>query len=109
MVGAEQVRDSLGLDGTGVGIAFIDTGYSHIAQDNDDNAGNGGVFATSVIGVNEQDEHGHGTHVVSAATHNMRGPSLCASIRTSSVWLRAQDIVSVRAFRSIRARALISM
>jgi serine protease AprX len=61
-IGASYVRDTLGLDGTGVGVAIIDSG---VANWHDDLGGD--RVARFVDFVNFQpaayDDYGHGTHV----------------------------------------------
>jgi serine protease AprX len=61
-VGAEWVREALGVDGTGVGVAIIDSGVVNWHDD----LGSGTVvhfvdFVTDLIA--PHDDYGHGTHV----------------------------------------------
>ncbi|MEP6850574.1 MAG: S8 family serine peptidase, partial [Acidobacteriota bacterium] len=74
--GAEQVRGALGgtsvLDGTGVGIAIIDSGiYSDHRSFSRGTDGDRIVFSKDFTGEGRTDDpYGHGSHVASAASGN---------------------------------------
>jgi serine protease AprX len=61
-IGARWVNDTLGFDGTGVGVAIIDSG---VAKSHDDLGGNRVVHFTDFVDLQPQarDGYGHGTHV----------------------------------------------
>jgi len=61
-IGARWVTGSLGFDGTGVGVAIIDSG---ITRAHDDLAGNRVVYFADYVDFQSQphDRYGHGTHV----------------------------------------------
>jgi serine protease AprX len=62
---------SAGLDGSGVGIAIIDSGiYSHPDLNGVNSAQSRVVYRQSFIGGNQFDDFGHGTHVAGIAAGN---------------------------------------
>jgi serine protease AprX len=62
---------SAGLDGTGVGIAIIDSGiYSHPDLNRANSSQSRVVYRQSFIGGNQFDDFGHGTHVAGIAAGN---------------------------------------
>lgn len=62
---------SAGLDGTGIGIAIIDSGiYSHPDLNGENSARSRVVYRQSFIGGNQFDDFGHGTHVAGIAAGN---------------------------------------
>ena len=72
-IGADEVRDTFGYDGTGVGVAVIDSGISQWHDDLGDGAGSQRVdqFVDLVNGrAAAYDDHGHGTHVAGIIAGN---------------------------------------
>jgi serine protease AprX len=74
-IGARWVTDRLGLDGTGVGVAIIDSGVS---AGHDDLAGNRIAHFADFVGFQSQptDMYGHGTHVagiIAGSGHDSNG------------------------------------
>ena len=70
----------------------------HVAQDI---YGSNRLLAawSALPGLNGDDEHGHGSHVISAATHGRQAPGYCTSGREPILGAApGADIVSVRAF-----------
>ncbi len=62
---------SAGLDGTGVGIAIIDSGiYAHPDLNGENSTRSRVVYRQSFIGGNQFDDFGHGTHVAGIAAGN---------------------------------------
>jgi serine protease AprX len=62
---------SAGLDGTGVGIAIIDSGiYSHPDLNGENSSRSRVVYRQSFIGGKQFDDFGHGTHVAGIAAGN---------------------------------------
>src|SRR6185436_15249585 len=64
-IGATAVRQELGYDGAGVGVAIIDSGASATADDLADSPGGSRIdqFVDFVNGgVTPYDDYGHGTH-----------------------------------------------
>ena len=62
---------SAGLDGTGVGIAIIDSGiYSHPDLNRANSSQSRVVYRQSFIGGNQFDDFGHGTHVAGIVAGN---------------------------------------
>src|ERR1035438_5015169 len=57
-VGADLATSVFGADGTGVGIALIDSGIEQLSD-----LGKNVVYRTSLIGGNPGDAYGHGDHV----------------------------------------------
>jgi serine protease AprX len=72
-VGATAVRQDLGYDGSGVGVAIIDSGASAWVDDLDDRSGDTRVdqFVDFVNGRKKPyDDYGHGTHVAGIIAGN---------------------------------------
>jgi serine protease AprX len=62
---------SAGLDGTGIGIAIIDSGiYSHPDLNGENSTRSRVVYRQSFIGGTQFDDFGHGTHVAGIAAGN---------------------------------------
>ncbi len=57
-VGADLATSVFGVDGTGVGIAMIDSGVDNLSD-----LGHRVVFKTSLVDFNPGDKYGHGDHV----------------------------------------------
>ena len=74
VIGATTVRQTLGLDGSGVGIAVIDSGVSGWHDDLTTAANSGQRVAAFVDLINGRttayDDHGHGTHVAGIIAGN---------------------------------------
>ena len=74
-IGATAIRQTLGYDGTGIGVAIIDSGVTTWHDDLSDASGNQRV-ATFVDFVNNRpspyDDYGHGTHVAGIIAGNGR-------------------------------------
>jgi serine protease AprX len=71
-IGATVVRDELGYDGTGIGVAVIDSG---ITAWHDDLSGVGGQRVVRFVDfvnseTNAYDDNGHGTHVAGVVAGN---------------------------------------
>jgi serine protease AprX len=66
----------LGLDGTGVGVAVIDSGI-HVVADLNGNSGKGSrvVASFDTIGGGPDDQYGHGTHVAGIIAGNAAASS----------------------------------
>lgn len=74
---------SSGLDGTGVGIAIIDSGiYSHPDLNANNSTRSRVVYRQSFIGGNHSDDFGHGTHVAGIAAGNGFLSSQAGAYRT---------------------------
>jgi serine protease AprX len=73
-VGATAVRQELGYDGTGVGVAIIDSGAAATLDDLSDGPGGGSRVDNFVDFVNGRDDayddYGHGTHVAGIIAGN---------------------------------------
>jgi serine protease AprX len=73
-VGATAVRQELGYDGTGVGVAIIDSGAAASVDDLSDEFGGGSQVDQFVDFVNGRqnayDDYGHGTHVAGIIAGN---------------------------------------
>jgi serine protease AprX len=63
-IGADLAKSVFGMDGTGVGIAMIDSGILDSDDLKDDQGHSRIVYKASLIpGVNQDDHYGHGSHV----------------------------------------------
>lgn len=71
-----------GLDGTGVGIAIIDSGIYNHPDLNDRNLHSRIVYRKSFVGGTLNDDYGHGTHVAGIAAGNGYSSSGPGSFRT---------------------------
>jgi serine protease AprX len=73
-VGASVVRQELGYDGAGVGVAVIDSGSAATLDDLSDGSGGAPRVARFVDFVNDResayDDYGHGTHVAGIIAGN---------------------------------------
>ncbi|HEV8042327.1 MAG TPA: S8 family peptidase [Bryobacteraceae bacterium] len=74
---------SAGLDGSGVGIAIIDSGiYSHPDLNGVNSGQSRVVYRQSFIGGNQFDDFGHGTHVAGIAAGNGADSSKTGAFHT---------------------------
>jgi|HubBroStandDraft_6_1064221.scaffolds.fasta_scaffold73361_1 serine protease AprX len=74
---------SAGLDGTGIGVAIIDSGiYSHPDLNHPNSSQSRVVYRQSFIGGNQFDDFGHGTHVAGIAAGNGSLSAQTGSYRT---------------------------
>jgi serine protease AprX len=91
-IGASAVRRDLGLDGSGIGVAVIDSGITGW-HDDLGTAGSGQRVATFVDFINGRttayDDYGHGTHVAGI----IAGDGFDSSGRRAGIAPRAQLIV----------------
>jgi serine protease AprX len=90
--GARWVADRLGLDGTGVGVATIDSGVASWHEDLDGRV----VRFVDFVGGNPQpyDDYGHGTHVagiIAGNGHDSRGARRGIAPGAHLVVLKALD------------------
>src|SRR5258706_6418800 len=73
-IGATAVRQELGYDGSGVGVAIIDSGAGAASDDLADSPGGGSRIDQFVDfvngGVTPYDDYGHGTHVAGIVAGN---------------------------------------
>src|SRR5215471_10245215 len=74
---------SPGLDGSGVGIAIIDSGiYSHPDLNNATGTASRIVYRQSFVAGSQFDDYGHGTHVAGIAAGNGRSSSMPGAFHT---------------------------
>jgi serine protease AprX len=79
-VGAAGMASSYGLDGSGIGIAVIDSGiYPHADLQTATGTGSRIVYRQSFIGGTLPDDFGHGTHVAGIAAGNGKSSNLPGS------------------------------
>jgi serine protease AprX len=73
-LGADLVQNNLGFDGSGIGVAVIDSGiYSHPDLKDKVGVNNRIVYSESFVsGSDASDQYGHGTHVAGIVAGNGR-------------------------------------
>ena len=77
---ATNVMSNYGLDGSGIGVAVLDSGiYSHPDLQNANGFGSRVVYRQSFVGGRRADEFGHGTHVAGIIAGNGKSSNLPGS------------------------------